>query len=429
MKHSYSSKQGSVLVAVLGLVLALIGLAGYGLLTTRQAWRENTSKLLHQTVAHADIHGATNDVRSFIARQFASGASANLAYLPTVATAGTLTGDGDVTPYYQYGSQSSGLSVVATQSSNALSPLSELSDPFYGIQAATTTFDYRQSATLTTDSSVGDRSARDQRADVQVEIRQFPLSQFSQFYTVDHTLSNPGLTDLGRTHADGNLTITQNATASYPLTVAGRLQVGAGATVSVKQQPDAANAYAVSSTTTIEARRALMQNTIVDNDVLQSQITTAATLPELVSPPAVNLGSAAKNAQKLLGQCDVQVRYDSATDTFTATRPSGNADMPTRNAIQTYSGSLLPKAAGRPVIEFDVTRLETAGSHWNSYYIYSDNVNAIVIIRNGATLPRNLSIVTPHDILVEEGFNSPLNPSLVRSASMVTGGRVVGVAE
>ncbi len=424
-----ASTHGSALVAILGLILAMICLAGYGLLSTRQAWRENASKLLHQTVADADMYGATNDLRSYVADQFASHASANLAHLPGVTLGTVLTSTDGVTAYHQHHSQSTGGVLTAIQSSSALAPLGSANDPFYGIRAATTTFDYRQTAALTEESVMGDRAARNQQTDIRVEVRQFPLSQFSQFSTSNHLINAPGLADLGRTHAGGNLTLGQNATAVYPLTVAGELRTAPGVTLSAKQQPDAAQAYGISSATTVEARRALMQNTVVDNDVLQSRITTAATLPEMLRPPSENLGSTERNAQKLSSQCGVRIYFDGETHTFTATRPSGESDPATQNAMQTYSGPLLPRANGRPVVEFDVARLNTEGSRWNSYYLQSNRADAVVIIRNAETLPRNLSLATPHDVWMEESFNTPSDPSQIRSASIVTSGRVIGVAE
>ncbi|HWL50957.1 MAG TPA: helix-turn-helix domain-containing protein [Chthoniobacteraceae bacterium] len=58
-----------------------------------------------------------------------------------------------------------------------------------------------------------------------------------------------------------------------------------------------------------------------------------------------------------------------------------------------------------------------------------NRADAVVIIRHAETLPRNLSFVTPHDVWIEESFNTPSDPGLVRSASIVTSGRVIGVAE
>src|SRR5690606_8006275 len=121
--------------------------------------------------------------------------------------------------------------------------------------------------------------------------------------------------------------------------------------------------------------------------------------------------------------------HQHGTNTFTATRPSGSTDSVTQSNLQLYKGSLTSRASGRPIIEFDVTRRNTAGSHWNSYYLHSSEGNAIVLIRNGGTLPRNLSIVTPHEVWVEESFNTPTNPAEIQRASIVTTKKVIGVAD
>lgn len=429
MTPSYSSRSGSALIAILGLMLGIICLVGFGSLMTRQAWRETTSKVLHQAVADATMQTAPADLRAYISDQLSSQASADLSKVPVATEGGTQTHGGQTSFYHLHSAQSTGSTLTAIQSSGSLHALTDQKDPFYGLKAATTTFRYRPGATLSATSPLGKRAGRDLQADLAVEIRQFPLSQFSQFYPGNQTLNATGLSNLGRTHANGNLSIQRNVTATWPLTVAGKLQTAPGVTVSGKQQPDSTRTHTVSSATTIEARRALMNHTIVDNDILASGITLGATFPEMLQAPTVNLGSTHRNAQKLANQCDVRISHQHSTNVFSATRSTGTTDSATQTNLSLYTGSLASRASGRPVIEFDIARLDVAGSRWNSYYLSSSHSNAIIMIRNAKTLPRHLSIVTPHDVWVEEDLNTPSNPAQIRSASIVTSGKVTGVAE
>lgn len=425
MKKSFSSTKGSVLIIMGAVMFAVIYLIGFGLLATRQAWRENSSKLLAQTLANQNMLSVSNDLRTQIKSQFAASAAINLVNSPKVNSGASL--GHERIPIFGYTASSGLTSLTATQGDSGLVSLQDANDPLYGIRSKTTVFHYRQSASLIADPALGSRGARDQAADVEVEIRQFPLSQFSQFYAADNILNGANLAALGRTHANGNLTLDTACTALYPLTVAGRLNFGPGASVAVKQFPGASNSYGVGSSTTMDVKRALMQNSVVDQDVVQSSITTAATLAQMVSPPSVNLGSSAKNAQKLSTRCDVVVFYNSTAKTFTAMTRGNTSDPATQTVMAPYTGDLQTRAGGHPVVEFDVSRLETAGSRWTSYYVHSDDPQAVVIIRNGETLPRALSIVTPHDIWVDAAFNTPADAAKIRPASIVTGGRIIGV--
>jgi len=102
-------------------------------------------------------------------------------------------------------------------------------------------------------------------------------------------------------------------------------------------------------------------------------------------------------------------------------------DGKTNGAMVLYSGVLNANAHGHPVLEFDVARLNAAGSQGKSYYVYCDDPNAIVIVRNATTLPRDLSIITPHQVWIDGGFNTPGDPTQIRQAAIVTSDKVIGV--
>lgn len=404
-------------------MFSVICLIGFGLLATRQAWRENSSKLLGQAVANQGMYSASSSLRAYISGQFSSSASISLENAPRAASGASLEGE----QIFDFTAGSDLGTLTAVQGDAPLVSLTGASDPLYGIRAKLDVFSYRQAGRLNFESALGSRGMRGQGAEVNVEIRQFPLSQFSQFHATDNTVNGTNLAALGRTHANGNLTLGTACTTLYPLTVAGRLSFVPGASVAVRQSPIAGKSYGVGSATTVDTKRALMQNTLVDQDVVQSTITVAATLSQMVSPPGVNLGTAAKNAQKLSSRCDSVIFYNSGTSTFAATTRANLPDPQTQAGMAIYSGDLKAQAGGHPIIELDVTRLETEGSRWRSYYVYSDDPQAVVMIRNGETLPRDLSIVTPHDVWIDAAFNTPSDATKIKPASIVTGGRLIGV--
>lgn len=420
-----SSSTGSVLIVAGAVMFAVICLIGFGFLSTRQAWRENSSKLLAQTLANQDMFSASNGLRAYITEQFASSALIHMSNAPKVISAASI-GD-ERFQMFNFTAESDLSSLMAIQGGAALAPLTEANDPLYGIRAKSDVFNYRQTGRLAVESALGSRGARDQSADMKVEIRQFPLSQFSQFHAGNNVLTGTNLADLGRAHSNGDLTLETDCTALYPLTVAGRLNFGPSASIAVKTSPDANRSYGAGASTSINERRAVMQNTVVDQDVVKSTITTAATLSQMVSPPAVNLGTVTKNAQKLHSRCDVVIFYESATATFTARTRANTPDLTTVANMAVYTGTLEARASGHPVIELDIARLQSAGIAWTSYYLYSDDPQAIVMIRNGGTLPHQLSVVTPHDVWVDAAFNTPSNPAEIKPASIVTSGRVIGV--
>jgi hypothetical protein len=71
---------------------------------------------------------------------------------------------------------------------------------------------------------------------------------------------------------------------------------------------------------------------------------------------------------------------------------------------------------GPPVIVFDAKRI-APGTGKTSFYIASTSGTAAVFVRNASALTSDLTIVTPHPILISGGFNVQ-EPT--RAASLIT---------
>ena len=78
---------------------------------------------------------------------------------------------------------------------------------------------------------------------------------------------------------------------------------------------------------------------------------------------------------------------------------------------------------GPPVILFDARRI-APGAGKTSFYIASTSSTAAVFVRNASALTSDLTIVTPHPILISGGFNVQGTP---RAASLITAQAVFAV--
>jgi hypothetical protein len=73
------------------------------------------------------------------------------------------------------------------------------------------------------------------------------------------------------------------------------------------------------------------------------------------------------------------------------------------------------------LIIFDLQKEPPAPGR-NSFYIQSTNPYAVVVLRNGSSLAGDLSVISPHPIIIEGGFNNQR-----RAVSLVSGATVIGV--
>jgi hypothetical protein len=362
------------LVAFAGILLV-----GYGLVSSRQAWSESSSKQLYQVSAQEVMYSSANDLRKFLATQLTTQATVDLSGAPWITSGVNLLNPNQAQGFvpYTFNSQAAG-NISAMQFTNGLATLTDSNDPLTGIAATKTAFTYQQSASTTVSSPLTTsdtlRGWRKMGTSLAVEVRQFPLSHFTFFSSTNATISGSAGMSVGRIHSNGDLTITGAAQTDYPVTVSGSLAVGVGGILAVRQNPTASS-QSLTSTTDVGTKRVLLKGLVADD----------------------------------------------------ATLASGTADAATVSGMALYSGTLAPIVAPHPVIEFDLDRLTTKGSTQAKYYISASDSSAVLILRNCVTLPRDISIVTPLDVWIDTGFNSPSDAALIRSASIITSGRVTGV--
>ena len=284
--------------------------------------------------------------------------------------------------------------------------------------ATSGTLTCHQTASLNTVSSLGARVGRGILSDMLMEVRQFPLSQFTYYSAGDVTLSG----SIGRTHVNGNLTISGTSSTDYPVTCGKTIGFATNGVLSCKDGSGAAP-YSVSASTSVDAKRVLFHTALIDNTVQKSNITiTALTITQLVANPATDLGSTVKNNQKLCKACDILIYYDATANTFSANLPTSGSNTTVKNAMALYSGTLTAMLPSHKVIEFDYTKLTTACGTYKRYYIYSSDASAVVILRNAGTLNRDISIVTPLDVWsIQRSTRPPARRCLKRLPSSRAG--------
>lgn len=416
-----TNQKGSVLLLTV-IALGAVTIVGAGLLLSMQAWSDNSSKEMFQAATQEVMYASTHDLRAYILANLETNATVDLSGIPGASSGMSFIANGNTLFPYAYSGSASGI-VNAVNNAPSLSRLSDPRDPFAMALAARTQFIFGQASSLTYASPLATgsvaRGFRNMSSAMQIDVRQIPLSQFTLFSSSTTTLTG----SIGRVHCGSDAAVMGIAQTDYPLTVAGRISFMTGAGMSVRQTPSGV-AMSVTQSTDIATKRVLMKGTMLDQDVGKSRLATALPISGLVAQPSLNLGSSQKNAQKLSGACDVWVYYDAATGQFSSTRPTGQVDSATRNGMALYNGVLAASVNPHPVIEFDLNRLTTQGSTHSKYYIYCSDNSAIVLLRNGEMLPRDISIITPLGVWLDGGWNIPADPADTKATSIVTSGRV-----
>jgi hypothetical protein len=227
--------------------------------------------------------------------------------------------------------------------------------------------------------------------------------------------------NIGRTYINGDLNITGGiANAAYPVTASGNVNLGGGARLQARSAPnDLAIDLAVESTASNEwlsLAKSTQRSTVLTGRDLPMTLVQAVPNEELTASPM----SAAVNAQleqlRLWHQCSRVILEAAGKITVRGGTPGE------RNNYRAYA-KRIDNTWGPPIIVFDARRV-APGAGKTSFYIASTSKTAVVFVRNASALASDLTIVTPHPILISGGFNVQGTP---RAASLITAQRVFAV--
>jgi hypothetical protein len=215
---------------------------------------------------------------------------------------------------------------------------------------------------------------------------------------------------VGRVHSEGDLTIWGGKCISiYPVTAAGNISLANNGSLFAQAGPLQPQASLPFESTANDAwlgmSRSVERSDILSGRDLPMTMVQAADINQMTAQGAT--GNAAIAQQQLWRQCS-RIVYE-ANGTITVTTGSGAKASAQEN--RAFKRFVSPTNPGAPVIVCDF-RQEPPSAGRNSFYIYSSNPNAIVLLTNAANLPADLAIVSPLAVTVAGGFNNQGTPKI-----------------
>jgi hypothetical protein len=175
----------------------------------------------------------------------------------------------------------------------------------------------------------------------------------------------------------------------------------------------------VKSTTSNEwlsLAKSTQHSTVLTGRDLPMSMVQALSKDELTATPMTMASSSQKDRLRLWRQCSRVVMEESGKITVHGGSPNE------QKSYRVYAKRIY-NAWGPPVIVFDAKQV-APGIGKTSFYIASTSGTAAVFVRNAATLTSDLTIVTPHPILISGGFNVQEPP---HAASLITAQRVFAI--
>ena len=313
--------------------------------------------------------------------------------------------------------------IFATELHNDLSLLNFSDDPYRGTRASTSELDVTAEAVrLGSIKPFGNFDFLSLRSTPVLSIRQIPVSEFSLYsWGGSLTLNAATTPNIGRVYINGDLNITGGiASASYPVSVSGNVNLSGGAHLEARSAPNAeAIPLPVESTTTDEwlsLAKSTQHSTVLTGRDLPMSMIQAAPKDELTASPLSVAANSQKEQLRLWHQCSRVILEVSGTITV---RGGGPGEQKNYRAYATR----IHDTWGPPIIVFDARRIAPAPGK-NSFYIASTSATAAVFVRNASALTSDLTIVTPHPILISGGFNIQGTP---RAASLITAQAVFAI--
>lgn len=313
--------------------------------------------------------------------------------------------------------------ISATETHSTLSMLAFPDDPFRGAMAATSELDVTAMAVrLGLTKPRGSYDFLSLSSYPVLSIRQIPVSEFSMLSLGGSLTLNATVTpNIGRTYVNGDLNVTGGtANASYPVTASGNVNLSGGAILKARSAPNAeAIALPVASTTSNEwlaLAKSTQQSTVLTGRDLPMTIIQAAGKDDLTASPLSVAANSQKEQLRLWHQCSRVILEASGTITV---QGGNRGEQSNYHAYPTR----IYNSWGPPVILFDAKQI-APGVGKTSFYVASTSRTAAVFVRNASALTSDLTIVTPHPILISGGFNFQGTP---RAASLITAQGVFAV--
>ena len=417
----HQRKNGYVLVACLAVVVTTTILV-LMFVSFSQETERAAMKRQYQDRGQEKIEMGMMALRNALEEQFQRNAEVETSALST--DSGQINGGLEHGMYnLTMGAVSSQSIISATETHDTLSLLAFADDPFRGAMAGTSELDVTALASrLGLTKPKWNDDFLSLRSRPVLSIRQIPVSEFSIYSWGGSLTLNAAMTpNIGRTYINGDLNVTGGiANAAYPVTASGNVNLRGGARLKARSAPnDRAIDLAVESTASNEwlsLAKSTHRSTVLTGRDLPMTMIQAVPNDELTASPM----SAAVNAQleqlRLWHQCSRVILEAAGKITVRGGTPGE------QNNYSAYA-KRIDNTWGPPIIVFDASRV-APGAGKTSFYIASTSRTAVVFVRNASALASDLTIVTPHPIVISGGFNVQGTP---RAASLITAQRVFAV--
>ncbi len=417
-----ASQGGYAIALALFLILALAGgITTYLLLSTSQARKSAKSSV--QTAGGALLENQMASLHGNARAQLEATATLDLS-----AWAGQVGTQPGTDPNYTTAAAiANGQgTVTASQSLGSLGAypngqLTQADDPFRGARADVTSTVLAAKATRTQANPYGAGTGQGQSDaplnvayNATVDFRRMPVSQWTYFSQGGATLSAGEFPqgNAGRAYVAKDAGISGTVATSYPFAAGGNIFMDvsqADSQLVARSGPDDSATFTLKSNTTEatwpEYARSIAGSRVLSGRDIPLGLIRPASAGDLTARPDMDLGSDARNAQKLALQCERTVwlrSVDAQGKGVFKVSGNQNGSVALRVEAAQYSIYNSPSHPAGPLIVFDYAA-QPQGLH-PSYYFYSDVPGAALLVRHARVLQGPLSLVTPLDIYVEDGL-------------------------
>ncbi len=421
---------GSALVYVIaGVAVASLVAAGYLQLTS--AGRSRSTRELQATVNEMDLEERVLRIKRSVEKQAGDFAVVNLPAANAAAFAGAgqafrlQTADG--------ATDEIGLAAFAPGTfGQAGVDLGRPGDPFSGARAIVQSLQLHAESAADA-AAVPDRDITKQVAEApQIDVRQIPVSQFTLFAASGaNRLSAQDFSgELGRVYSRGDLVVDGAPDLSFPLLSAGRLQLTDGARFTLGSDAGGATVVVPSGFDSADPQFPAEARTELGSRVITPQsLPLSADLAPSTHASANAEGAATLNLDAFAAQCSVAIRI--RRNPGQKARLSGNAgfqvdvvDPSGRLAGREPRAIQVQERNGEAVVALD----------YRAFHLTSDPLalvvrvdgapgsipNARVLVRGADRLAGDLSVVSPHPLVLSGDFNAAPANGAVPAASLVT---------
>jgi hypothetical protein len=451
MKRYSWSERGSILAVTLAAV-AISAMIVVSYLTLTNDRRERAGRILDQAKVQIRLEENILEVKRQIATQAKNSGRISLAAVSIPISDSNLDDTMNLTLNGVADGSEDLLDFAPT--SESMTSLSSNGDPFFGAKAMVSTVNAKASA-QTTSSSQNRLAGKDVTITPSIEIRVIPVSQFTLFSLHGSVSIDPAIFggNAGRIYGAQNVSITGsgNLAVDYPVVSGGDIETGSGilsirtsaGTGAESPDPIDLNDQVAYTNPADDAQAAWLAAARTTYD---SALITPGSLPVDISlvpsrGHTVGMLDIAQTGQKCGLEMTVNVDQPDrfgyypvgavkGTSVWSAplrpTVPSKESKVPAQPMHQDLpivaKQSNLNGASAQVVVAFNYAALPDSARAMASIYIHAIHNNgapadAVLLIRGATELSRDLSIVSPHPIVIAGDFNNGANPT---AASIVT---------